>query len=83
MPAFSDLRADRHGNVWLRSYINRGETAANSWWAKFDSTGRLVGTLKPPADRAVRRFEGDFILMTSRDSVTDMVTLYVHRVERN
>jgi hypothetical protein len=81
MPAFGDVRADTYGNVWLRSYLNRDETAASYWWAKFDANGRLLGTLKPPANRTVRRFDGDFVFLTERDSTTDMTRLHVHRVE--
>ena len=80
MPAFSDMRVEQDGTVWLRNYTRA--SPAQYWWARFDSTGRLDGTLAIPANRSLVSFARGHVILSQRDTTTDAVFLYVHRIER-
>jgi hypothetical protein len=79
MPAFGAILAEANGTVWLRNYSR--ETPPDYWWARFDSSGRLLGTLRQPVGRGVHRFVGDHVILTERDTTTETLILHVHRIE--
>jgi hypothetical protein len=80
MPAYSDLRVEHDGSVWLRNYTRA--SPPQYWWARFDSTGRLDGTLVLPPNRSLVRFSRGHVVLSQRDTTTDAVYLHVHRIER-
>jgi hypothetical protein len=78
MPAYGALETEPDGTVWMRSYSRT--TPPDYWWARFDRSGKLLGTLRLPPDRSLVRFTNGHVLLSRRDA-DDAVVLYVHRIE--
>jgi hypothetical protein len=77
-PAYFGLLTERDGAVWVRGFEY---PITRQWWARFDRTGRLLGTLLIPPNRNVLRFTRGHVVLTHRDSNEGTTTVYVHRIE--
>ena len=66
-PAFSQLVVDDTGDLWVREY--RHPDDARSIWTVFSSDGRLRGLVETPAQFAIYRIGGDFLLGKSADEL--------------
>jgi hypothetical protein len=78
MPAFGDILTEEDGTVWVGSYA-LSET--DQWWARFDTSGHLAGTLRVPAGLRVFRFTRGHVILR-RVNMDGTMTIFVHRVER-
>lgn len=70
-PAYSELRVDSEGHLWVRQYAREGSDASvpdegPRWWV-FDSAGRWLGELETPDGLDVRSIRGDLVLGIWRD----------------
>jgi hypothetical protein len=79
IPAYHQLVAERDGTVWVRGFA--GTSITPQWWARFDRTGKLLGTISIPDDRTVVRFTNGYVVLGHTDTSEGVVMLYVHRIE--
>jgi hypothetical protein len=80
MPAYGRIAAEPDGTVWVKNYIPLGATA-DDWWARFDSSGKLLGTLRIPDGHDVIRFGRGHVILRVRTADTETTTVYVYGVE--
>ena len=80
MPAWGRLLGDVDGTVWVRNYLPPGDTVPE-YWARFDSTGRLLGTLHIPHGTRVVRFDRGHIILREQIDADGFVALRVHRID--
>lgn len=75
LPAFSDLRGDRVGNLWVAGSSLPG--AAHVPWYIFNKDGRLRATLQIPADLRILDLTSDQILTLREDELgVEIVELF-------
>jgi hypothetical protein len=80
LPAFGRILTDTDGSVWVGSFVMPDSDADSDWWARFDSTGVLRGTLRvPPEYRVVRFSRGRAMLLAPLDTL-GFVKLDIYRV---
>jgi hypothetical protein len=65
-PAYSDLRADRTGNLWVRAFDRPGYEGL-ARWLLFDSEGRMMGEVLTPEDLWILEIGDDYVLGVGRD----------------
>jgi len=84
-PAFSTMLVERDGTVWIRGYEPRvpttGAPPLGGSWARFDPSGKLLGTLRIPEGSDVIRFTRGHAILSKRDADTETVHVSVHRIE--
>ena len=80
MPAYGRIAAEPDGTVWVMNYAPQG-SATEQRWARFDPSGRLLGTLRIPDRHNVVRFSRGHVILRVRNSDTETTTVYVHRIE--
>ena len=82
MPAFSALRTDSRGRIWMRAYQPReGERTVR--WLVFEQTGRVLGTVTTPAGFDVFDIGSDHMLGVERDADdAQQVVMYRYAVTR-
>jgi hypothetical protein len=80
-PAFSAVEVELDGTVWIRGYLPPGAPATDAWWARFDPSGKLLGTLRLPPGMALIRFSRGHAILSKRDPDTETVHVSVHRIE--
>jgi hypothetical protein len=74
-PAYSALRVDHSGNLWVEEY--RAFTEPQSLWSVFDPEGRWLTTVRMPDGLQVLDIGADFVLGFIRDDVgLDRVALF-------
>jgi hypothetical protein len=75
-PAFSALRTDPDGNLWVADAVVSSEDARS--WTVFDSTGQMLGLVATPPGLDVREIGRDYILGVAKDELdVQHVRLYV------
>jgi hypothetical protein len=75
MPAFSDLRVDAAGNLWVREYQLPGDSEPG--WTVFSSDGSMLGTVVTPYRFTVHEIGHDYVLGRWRDEEdVEYVQLY-------
>jgi len=80
-PAYGAIEVDADGTVWIRNYQAPGSGVADVWWARFDPSGKLLGTLRLPPGRTLVRFSRGHVILSNRDPDTGAIRLHVHRIE--
>jgi hypothetical protein len=81
MPAYSDLRVDPDGNLWVLEY--NPDSEADLRWTVFDSSGRMLGLVMTPAGLGVTEFGRDYVLGVWRDDLdVEHVQMYTLRKGR-
>jgi hypothetical protein len=78
-PAYADLRGDDDGSVWVLRYSVNPDDA--QWWARFDRSGVLQGTLHIPANLAVLRFTRGHVLLKQIEPVDGFSFVAAHRIQ--
>jgi hypothetical protein len=81
LPAYGRILAERDGTVWVQGAEPPPAGSARQWWARFDRTGRLLGTVIVPRDRVVRRFTNGYVVMTGYEEREGLTTIEVYRIE--
>lgn len=77
MPAYSELRLDAEGNLWVEDYRPPFEEDAPPRWSVFDSEGRLLGTTTLPRRFTPYEIGSDFVLGRGVDEMdAEYVELY-------
>jgi len=66
-PAYSEIRADHAGRVWVADYRPPGEE--RRMWTVFDPEGRMLGRVRTPDDLRVLEIGEDYILGVARDEL--------------
>ena len=66
-PAYSDLRLDNDGNLWVQRYHRPGAEAPG--WLVFDSEGRLKAQAETPSGMTIFEIGSDYILGLSTDEL--------------
>lgn len=66
-PAFSDIRVDEVGDLWVREYAKPGEDQAI--WTVFAPDGTLRGLIETPAELSIYRIGRDVLLGLSVDDL--------------
>ena len=81
-PAFSEVRSDPSGNLWVRKYRMPGEAAVV--WTVFDPDGRIRGLVETPSELEVFEIGEDYVLGRVRDELgVEYVQLWpLSRAER-
>ena len=79
MPAFSGIRADTDGNVWVQEYRAEGEQ--HTRWTVFDPQGRVMARVNGPAKFTVLDIGRDYILGLRTDEL-DVERVEVYRLNR-
>ncbi len=75
--AFSDLRVDPTGMVWLRTGRHFPPKAPSNEWTGFSREGVLLGTLSLPERLEVLEFGEDYVLGVWKDEMdVEYVRLY-------
>jgi len=67
LPAFSDMRADSEGYLWVREYVVA--TADTAAWSVFDPTGIWLGEVAIPTEMMVRDISGHWVIGVHRDEL--------------
>jgi hypothetical protein len=80
-PAYSTVELEPDGSVWIRDYLPYGAPASDASWARFDPSGKLLGTLRLPPGTGLVRFSRGHALLSRRDADTETTYLSVHRIE--
>ena len=80
MPAYSGVRVDAAGYLWVEEYRRPGDDLPR--WNVFDPEGRLLGTVETPVGLAIREIGHDYLLGLWRDEF-DVEHVRVHRLERS
>jgi hypothetical protein len=82
-PSYDRIAAQPDGDLWLRGYRSEYLPAATTphWWARFDASGKLLGTLQLPSDVNALRFLNDRVIL-GKVNAAGFTTLSVHRIER-
>jgi hypothetical protein len=76
MPAFSILRGDEDGNLWVQDYRTPWDEGPSTWRI-FDPEGVLIATAMLPARFAPSQIGSDYVLGTWRDELdVEHVQLY-------
>lgn len=74
-PAYSAMRVDRSGNLWVEDY--RAFTEPQSRWSVFDPDGRWLTTVDMPDGLQLLDIGDDYVLGFMRDDVgLDRVALF-------
>jgi hypothetical protein len=82
MPAYGGIEVEPQGTVWVRSYDVPDDTSSVVSWARFDPSGRLLGTLRiPPGMGTARRFTRGYAILVRYDRETETTTVRMHRIE--
>ena len=86
LPAFSALRVDEGGHVWVREYEPEHAAATMQYirtpdgpsnWSVFDATGRWMGTVELPPRFALLEVAEDHLLGLRRDELdVEYVEIY-------
>jgi len=75
MPAYSDIRADPEGNLWVADYRRPGDDQPR--WNVFDSDGRWLGTVEGPPGFHVYEIGAHYVLGRHSDEMdVERVRLY-------
>ncbi len=75
MPAYSDIRADPEGNLWVADYRRPGDELPR--WNVFDPDGRWLGTVVAPSRFLVYEIGSDYVLGHHSDEMdVERVRLY-------
>jgi hypothetical protein len=75
MPAYSDLRVDSEGYLWVENYRRPGEDRPH--WTVFNHTGRRLGLVEMPDRFTIHQIGRDFVLGSWRDEMdVEHVRLY-------
>jgi hypothetical protein len=76
MPAFSGLRVDQDGNLWVGSYRAPGEEERITWTV-FDESGRLLSELRTPVGFTPFQIGSDWALGRRMDELEiERIELY-------
>lgn len=67
MPAYSAVRVDTDGNLWVERYQPHGEDVAN--WTVFNREGSMLGTVDVPAKFDVHQIGADYVLGSWHDEM--------------
>jgi hypothetical protein len=77
MPAFSALRSDPDGNLWVRDFDVALPGDREERWHVFDPNGRYLGVLEMPKAFALMTVGVDYIAGVSRDRFgTEQARIY-------
>jgi hypothetical protein len=79
LPAYSRLVAERDGTVWVAGYDP--PTVKRQWWARFDPSGKLLGTLIIPTGFSVDRFANGYVVLRQYVEADGATRLFVHKIE--
>jgi hypothetical protein len=79
MPAYSGLRTDPDGNLWVQEY--RAEYEDHTRWSVFDPQGRLLARVTGPAGFTVHDIGRDYIVGLRTDEL-DVEHIEVYRLTR-
>lgn len=75
MPAYSDIRADAEGNLWVGEYRRPGDEQPR--WNVFDPDGRWLGSLETPPRFEIYEIGADYVLGRHSDELdVESVRLY-------
>jgi hypothetical protein len=75
LPAYSDLKVDAQGNLWVADYLAPGEEQPR--WTVFDAEGRMLGTIKTPIGFTIHDIGSDYLLGVERGELdVEQVVLY-------
>lgn len=66
-PAFSDLRTDAAGNLWVEQYARPGDEQPR--WDVFDPEGRWLGAVETPVGLKIHDIGPDWILGVQKDEL--------------
>jgi len=80
--AYSALRVDATGAVWLRTGRHLPPTDASPEWTVFSHAGVLLGTFTLPDRFEPFQFGGDYVLGVWRDEL-DVEFVRVYGLERS
>ena len=78
-PVYHALLTEDDGTVWIGS---RAPSGSENRWARFDRSGKLIGTVRTPGGARVVRFLGPYAILARYDRETQTQTIAVHRIER-
>ena len=68
-PAFSSVKGDAAGHLWVREYDFPGEERPAPLWTVFDPAGRVLGFVETPKDLAILEIGEDYLLGNTRDDL--------------
>jgi len=68
-PAFDEVLADAHGNLWVQEYDVPGEEHPNPLWTVFDPEGRVLGFVETPSGLRIHEIGQDYILGRATDDL--------------
>ena len=68
-PAFSSVKGDAAGNLWVREYVLPGEEGPAPLWTVFDSGGRVLGFVETPGGLDILEIGEDHLLGRSTDDL--------------
>ncbi len=75
--AFSDLRVDGTGSIWLKTGRHFPPVAPSNEWTVFSEVGVLLGSLSLPDRFEALEFGGDYVLGVWKDEMdVEFVRLY-------
>lgn len=75
MPAFSEIKVDADGNLWVRDYQLPGDVPPD--WTVFRADGSMLGTVAMPDRLVVHQIGSDYVLGRWRDEEdVEYVRLY-------
>ena len=61
-PAYSDVKGDALGYLWVREFERPGDESENPVWTVFDPEGRALGLVETPAGLTIYEIGADYIL---------------------
>jgi hypothetical protein len=81
MPAFGRIAAEESGDVWVQRYEPDAQELPE-WWARFDRSGRLLGTLAIPEGFSVIGFSRGHVILREPIGEFGFVGLSVYAFEQ-
>jgi hypothetical protein len=78
-PAFSALRTDSEGNLWVKEFARPTDSASR--WAVFAPDGRWLGTLSAPLRFIIYQIGPDFVVGRALDEM-DVERVVMFRLDK-
>jgi hypothetical protein len=76
-PAYTDLRVDPEGNLWVQRFLRPGDD--RNLWTVFAADGAMLGDIEIPTDLEITEIGADYVLGVSTDEM-DVERVRLHRL---
>jgi hypothetical protein len=76
-PAYTDLRVDPEGNLWVQRFLRPGD--GRNLWTVFAADGAMLGDVEIPTDLEITEIGADYVLGVATDEM-DVERVRLHRL---